>query len=385
MPNPELEAQHAKELAAAMSGLSSLTVEELQEGWRHWSAVEESASELSVTDTQSDGSGLGALASDGGQSLDDKEAMEDAKLTRVFADRMAAVHREELRRRGLELKSGWGERPAWGPVPVSETTDPTGHYDDGHSFGWKKPEAQAAPADALDTGHYDDGHAFGWNTGKTEGEPEATKPAKSLPTPLIAGGAAVVLVLAAVGFGLARSSSPASAPTEVPAVARASAPVIGSARAAAACALVTAAEATTILGTTTSTDTSGDLCNYTPAAPGADFAVKETGPRGEDLTQDIRIAKVVIRSATGAQAASSYTESFALFDPSKGDELVPGIGDKAFYSRGGLYVLQGSKFLAITTTSQQSVNSTSPLYPPVHAKFLSILAAFANVALPRLS
>src|SRR5260221_483436 len=122
MPNPELEAQHAKELSAAMSGLSSLTVEELQEGWRHWSAVEESASELSVTDTQGDGSGLGALASDGGQSLDDKEAMEDAKLTRVFADRMAAVHREELRRRGLELKSGWGERPAGGPPPRARSS-----------------------------------------------------------------------------------------------------------------------------------------------------------------------------------------------------------------------------------------------------------------------
>src|SRR5205823_2062236 len=163
----------------------------------------------------------------------------------------------------------------------------------------------------------------------------------------------------------ARSSppTPAAAPAVVNATAAAVAAAPTAARAVAACTLVTAAEATTILGTATTTDVGGELCSYTPTAPGADFAIKETGPRGEDLTQDIRIAKVVIRSATGAQAASSYAESFASFDPSKGDEMVPGIGDKAFYRSGGLYVLQGTKFLAITTTSQQSVNSTSPLYP----------------------
>src|SRR5438067_8357587 len=152
-----------------MRGLSSLSVEELQEGWRHWSAIESSASQLSIADDAYESKGLGALASDGGPSLDAKEAAEDAKLTAVFADRMAVIHREELRRRGLELKSGWGERPLWGPVP--DTTDATGHYDDGHAFGWQKPEPPPAPAGSVDTGHYDDGHAFGWQKpGMTEEE-----------------------------------------------------------------------------------------------------------------------------------------------------------------------------------------------------------------------
>ena len=43
---------------------------------------------------------------------------------------------------------------------ATDTTD-TGHYDDGHAFGWTK-----TPDDPTDTGHYDDGHAFGWGTKK---------------------------------------------------------------------------------------------------------------------------------------------------------------------------------------------------------------------------
>ena len=297
----------------------------------------------------------------------------------------------------------------------SDSSIDTGHYDDAHAFGWRAPEP---PPVADPTGHYDDGHAFSWDRPEPESEPvdmetpPAERPAdrgmfidgmsalasppastrnaaRKVPAPVIAGGAAVVLVLAAVGLGLGRSSAPETPSTPAPTIVRASVAAVAVAptapAAVAACTLVTAAEASTILGRPTTSDAGGSDCGYTPAAPGADFAVPETGPRGEDLTQDIRIARVVIRSATGAQAATGYNAGFALFDASKGDEMVSGIGDKAFYSRGGLYVLQGTKFIAVTTTSQQSAPFGSPVYPPMHAKFLSILQAFANLALSRLN
>ena len=38
----------------------------------------------------------------------------------------------------------------------------TGHYDDGHAFGW----GSTPSPDDGDTGYYDDGHAFGWSTKK---------------------------------------------------------------------------------------------------------------------------------------------------------------------------------------------------------------------------
>jgi hypothetical protein len=67
--------------------------------------------------------------------------------------------RAELNDRGIDVQPGSG---GWTFTPRAVADIDTGHYDDGHSFGWKRSREAAAP-DGADTGHYDDGHAFGWS------------------------------------------------------------------------------------------------------------------------------------------------------------------------------------------------------------------------------
>jgi hypothetical protein len=179
------------------------------------------------------------------------------------------------------------------PAPLDPDLD-TGHYDDGHAFGWKTKDTQAAeptktyegqashdgdtglfgepdadpeeypqyapkerepdlfdpstlPKDAssdqldpnIDTGHYDDGHAFGWAKQAEPTPPSRTVdiltplvvPASSaLPIPLI-GGVVGLVLLAGVAFAVTRGGPQATAtaaPAAIESVA-ASAPTQGAA------------------------------------------------------------------------------------------------------------------------------------------------------------
>ncbi|MBI2168677.1 MAG: hypothetical protein HYU28_04130 [Actinobacteria bacterium] len=77
---------------------------------------------------------------------------------------------------------------------ITELLD-TGHYDDGHSFGWKQSDPDAGE---LDTGHYDDGHSFGWK----QSDPGAGDATGSGVNWLAVGGILAAVVAAIVAFVL---------------------------------------------------------------------------------------------------------------------------------------------------------------------------------------
>jgi len=68
-----------------------------------------------------------------------------------------------------DLEARWNRLDRYLQHRLESRSNETGHYDDGHSFGWPTGAA-GAPADAAvdqsnETGHRDDGHSFGWPTG----------------------------------------------------------------------------------------------------------------------------------------------------------------------------------------------------------------------------
>lgn len=296
----------------------------------------------------------------------------------------------------------------------------TGHYDDGHGFGWKKPGAETPITDP--TGHYDDGHAFGWD--KPEADPMPTEeeleadleksktidgdrwvqalgvlaspPPKPTPKPktlpiAVGVGAAVLLVVGAVAFAATRSTTVASdvarastTPTTAPAT---SAPAgsRGTAAVLDPCTLITVAEASAILAatpqptvTTRGTTPPGAQCEY-DAKPAAAFAFQEPS-----RVARITINAVVITIASGPSAASSFSAKQAKFVASK-DEQVSGLGDKAIYTGDAeLSVLRGTSYVNVNTQSDMDWGDGNTRYEDVHQKYLALLVAFAKTALARM-
>ena len=317
-----------------------------------------------------DSDNLAALASkDGEESIYAKEAYEDQRIYRGHYGQMAGMYLDELKHRGLvpDFRESTGIRTVW--TEYKGTDDPTGHYDDGHAFGWSKK----TDTDTLDTGHYDDGHAFGWPKRNT----------------VVAVVAAIAVLLAAVGIGVSRSAQVAGdTATAAPSIttAASAAGTVAATRPATAvtdpCTLVTKDEATSLLAgqavTIRTFTPPSTQCEYDPS-PAAVFSFQETS-----RTARITITGVVITYVSGADAASRFAAKQNTTVKDRDDQDVSGIGDKAVY-RGGsdLSVLRGTTFINVTTRGDRDWGDGNTRYEDVHQKYLSVLVAFARDALAR--
>ena len=341
-------------------------------------------------------------------------------------DQQKRMLEEEAARRGLvaersQTTGSWQFVEPPPPPPATNddgTPIETGHYDDGHSFGWNS----GAKASDVDTGHYDDGHAFGWkrpapaeaDPGPTEEELEADleksktiegdrwvtslaglaspprQPASRARNAAIAIGAAALVVVAAVAFVATRSTTVASDVAQASAaatVAAASTPAASRGTTAAApdpCTLVTVQEAAAILDGSAITlrpnTPPGPQCTYTPGQKVV-FSFQE-----KSRTAQIRIESVVITTYTGSQATSRFAAKQSPKPTDRDDQAVTGVGDSAVYggAASDLSVLRGTSYVNVTTTGDRDWGDGNVRYEDVQQKYLSVLIAFAKAALARM-
>ena len=331
-----------------------------------------------------------------------------AKDLRREADELELRLEDEARQRQEDYARQAAEEEEQRREIAELEKEDTGHYDDGHAFGWRKEKPLADP-----TGHYDDGHGFGWQKPKTEADeppvsaggfggaaPRGLHPA---PTGLAAvaftylrqrrslqvGVAVAVLVGLLLGTEMLRAGAaqqtqlaPPTAATSATVAPATAAVVRASAGPLDPCALVTVQEAAAILGgqsvTARGTTPPGAQCDY-HAAQRVIFSFQESS-----RVAQIRIDDVVLTVITGSQAASRYAAK-ASPKPDPDNQPVTGVGDKAIYggAAGDLSVLRGSTYVNVAVQGDNDWGNGTTRYEDVFQKYLSILVAFAQDALAR--
>lgn len=209
-------------LAKLQNDAQSMSTDALQKAW---SESYFNANVYQGAGPEGDSGGLGGLsdlaemlASRPGDSLSeigDREYDEDRAASRAAWRERQLIYEAELKRRGIQPSwSNDGATFAAGTAAASDGPSVDPHLDDGGRFGWNRPGA--APVDP----HLDDTDRFEWKQSvpRAEARPKdgATPKAASglpVPAPVLGIGGAIVLLLAALGFTLARSGGTGPAVT----------------------------------------------------------------------------------------------------------------------------------------------------------------------------
>ncbi len=366
--DPQMQAAIDAKLRDTALSVGSMSPDDLIAAYKsEWSAAW-------AGQPSTDGASMAKLASliaskENDVPLEIKEQDEDFWQERGLHQRLLKIYADELRARGYAADFAGGPgAPTWTLKPLEGET---GHYDDGHAFGWKAPASNADTAD-------DAGGIFGWGA--------VTKVTNALPRNMLVAGATVLVVIGAIVFVARPSGSATVASDATKATAGAATNVASPARTGAldTCGLVTIQEATGILAgqpvTTRATTPPGPQCEY-DVKPAAVFSFQE-----RSRVARITINAVIITVYTGAQAASQYdAKQQRMGKDTQNDQVVAGVGDKAVYINGGERAgFQGTRFMDVSTQSDRDWGDGNVRYEDVHLKFISILVAFAQSALPRM-